>query len=100
MRGRDPGTHLVRVVEAVVHEPCDQRCLPDCKTRREGFSCDPGQAPLNTFHAMKTDKELKKPRGKDEIQKQEWEVGTLRSLGGLQGTPCPVNSYHTNPGLP
>ena len=40
VRGRDPGTHLVRVVEAVIHEPCDQRCLPDCKTKREGFSCD------------------------------------------------------------
>lgn len=70
MRGGDPGTHLVRVVEAVVHEPCDQRCLPDCKTRREGFSCDPGLAPLNTFHGMKTDDEIKKPRGKDEMQRQ------------------------------
>lgn len=40
--GRDPGTHLVRVVEAVIHEPRDQRRLPDCKTtRREGFSRDP-----------------------------------------------------------
>lgn len=40
-RGRrgSPGPHLVRVVEAVVHEPCDQRRLPDCKTtRRKGFS--------------------------------------------------------------
>lgn len=28
-------SHLVRVVEAVVHEPCDQGRLPDCKAKRE-----------------------------------------------------------------
>lgn len=34
-----PGPHLVRVVKAVIHEPRDQRRLPNCKTiRREGFS--------------------------------------------------------------
>lgn len=33
------GSHLVGVVKAVIHEPCDQRRLPDCKTkRREMFS--------------------------------------------------------------
>lgn len=41
----EPGTqlagsaaHLVCIVEAVVHEPCDQRRLPDCKTTRERAS--------------------------------------------------------------
>lgn len=29
------GSHLVGVVKAVVHEPRDERRLPDCKAERE-----------------------------------------------------------------
>jgi hypothetical protein len=38
VEGGHLGPHLVCVVEAVIHEPCDQRRLPNCKTRRDVFS--------------------------------------------------------------
>lgn len=29
------GAYLIRVVKAVIHEPCDQRRLPHCKTQHK-----------------------------------------------------------------
>lgn len=44
------GSHLVGIVEAVVHEPRDQRRLPDCKAERRE-SCKMSLWPESSKHA-------------------------------------------------
>lgn len=108
-------SHLVGVVEAVIHESRDERRLPDCKAeRRERFSCKVSLWPGSSKDAHSLERLAYKNRRKGRSRPQEKKTPTLGAELSSRGTQLsdtthqavteeayPLSSsYHPSPGLP
>lgn len=103
------GSHLVGVVETVVHESRDERRLPDCKAeRRERFSCKVSLWPGSSKYAHLKGWFIRTTeRGETDLRKKTPSQGVQESSRGTHLSDARLSqrshlfsrSYHPNPGL-